>query len=92
MGGIVQIDVSACFIDAATGEIVEVSKPDSTRKPDVFGVYACVVGGGEHWVWIADFDTYEYLELFINALTLKHEVIGFGFDLDLRHIPPSACL
>ena len=91
MGGITQIDIRSCFIDAATGEIVEVSKPDA-RKPSVFGVYARVVGGDRHWVWIADFDSFKYLELFINALTLKHDVIGFGFDMDLRHIPPSARL
>lgn len=86
MRGRIQIDIRACFIDAETGDIVETSKPDSTRKPDVFGVYARAVGGSENWVCIADFDTHKYLELFINALTLKHHDNGSGFDLDLRHI------
>jgi hypothetical protein len=64
----IQIDIRACFVDADTGEIVETAKPDPTLKPDVFGVYTRLADSSDNWAWIADFDTYEYLELFINAL------------------------
>jgi hypothetical protein len=88
MGERIQIDVRACFIDTKTGDVVEISTPNPALAPNLFGVYTRPANGSEDWVWVADFVTYEYVELFIDALMLKHHNDGSGFDLDLRHIAP----
>ncbi|HEX7764318.1 MAG TPA: hypothetical protein VF433_12005 [Cellvibrio sp.] len=86
MGERIQIDVRACFINPDTGDVVETSAPDPALTPNLFGVYTRSANSNDDWAWVADFAAYEFLDLFIDALMLKHHNDGSGFDLDLRHI------
>ncbi len=79
---VLEIEVRACFINSATGDIYETLPTSAVEKAHLFGVYT---GTSDALMWCADFQELEHAQLFAAALE-KHfvetkgmQVVNHGF-------------
>lgn len=70
----VKLETRACFINPEIGDAIESLNLHVGEIPDIFGVYKSSPGLGTLW---ADFKELEYANLFIQALTVQLQGIGF---------------
>ncbi len=77
-----EIEVRGCFINCATGDIVEVLNADQVDDAHLFGVYT---GHPGEFMWCTDFQELDHAKLFADALkkylaeTNAIQTINHGF-------------